>query len=263
MPQLSTAHGSLDYLVAGSGAPVTVFAHGLAGSIAETRPFGSGVTGTRAFFHFSGHGRSGSSQPWSYAVLASELAAVADAVGATRALGVSLGAGALTLLAASQPERFDRLVFVLPSVLDRQRTGRAAGRLTELEDLAGTGDEDGAARLLLDEQPPELRDRADVQAWVRRQAGALVAGEVNRWLGLIARSVPLHDRALLSSVRAPALVIGQEQDDAHPAQVAADLASALPTARLVVLPPGGVMWQHRRRVRDLVSGFLNGLPTAR
>ena len=40
----------------GPGEPVTVFAHGLAGSIDETRPFGSGVRGSRVFLHFRGHG---------------------------------------------------------------------------------------------------------------------------------------------------------------------------------------------------------------
>ncbi|HET7661061.1 MAG TPA: alpha/beta hydrolase, partial [Oryzihumus sp.] len=50
--------GALEYLLTGSGGPTTVFGHGLAGSIETTRPFGSGVEGTRAFFHFRGHGAS-------------------------------------------------------------------------------------------------------------------------------------------------------------------------------------------------------------
>ena len=51
--------GALEVLTTGSGLPSTVFAHGLAGSIETTRPFGSGVTGSRTFFHFRGHGASG------------------------------------------------------------------------------------------------------------------------------------------------------------------------------------------------------------
>jgi hypothetical protein len=59
--------GDVEVLVTGSGSPVTVFGHGLAGSIAETRPFGSGVRGTRAFLHFRGHGATPSreGEPWS------------------------------------------------------------------------------------------------------------------------------------------------------------------------------------------------------
>src|SRR5262249_35126517 len=72
----------LEYVVTGSGPPTTVFAHGLAGSIAETRPLGSGVHGSRVFFHFRGHGRSAPSlSAWSYTALAAELRGIADHVG--------------------------------------------------------------------------------------------------------------------------------------------------------------------------------------
>ena len=50
---VATPHGvELECLATGSGRPVTVFAHGLAGGIAETRPLGSGVHGRRVFFQF-------------------------------------------------------------------------------------------------------------------------------------------------------------------------------------------------------------------
>ncbi|MGH3716985.1 MAG: alpha/beta fold hydrolase, partial [Micromonosporaceae bacterium] len=91
----------LEYLVTGSGDPVTVFAHGLAGGIPDTRPLGSGVPGTKVFLHMRGHGGSSPLTPdWQYADLAGDVAAVADATGATQALGVSLGAGALCRLLA-------------------------------------------------------------------------------------------------------------------------------------------------------------------
>ena len=48
----------LEQLRAGAGSPVTVFAHGLAAGIADTRPLGSAVAGTRVFFQFRGHGGS-------------------------------------------------------------------------------------------------------------------------------------------------------------------------------------------------------------
>ncbi|MEN3309940.1 MAG: 3-oxoadipate enol-lactonase, partial [Micromonosporaceae bacterium] len=113
---LATPHGAdLEYLRTGHGEPVTVFAHGLGNGIADTRPLGSGVPGTRVFFQFRGHGRSRApGVRWTYADLAADLAAVAGATGATRALGVSLGAAALCRLVAGAPGRFERLVFVLP-----------------------------------------------------------------------------------------------------------------------------------------------------
>jgi 3-oxoadipate enol-lactonase len=119
---LTTTSGStLEYLVAGVGVPepVTVFAHGRAGSIELIRPLGSGVPGRKVFFHFRGYGRSTPVPPetLTFADLAGDLAAVADHVGATRAVGVSLGAAALCALLADQPDRFERSVFYLPAVL--------------------------------------------------------------------------------------------------------------------------------------------------
>ncbi|MET0422462.1 MAG: alpha/beta fold hydrolase, partial [Actinoplanes sp.] len=89
----------LERLVTGVGVPVTVFAHGLAGDIAGTRPLASAVAGRRVFFHFRGHGRSDAPPgPWSFGDLAQDLRAVADQTGATRALGVSMGSAALARL---------------------------------------------------------------------------------------------------------------------------------------------------------------------
>lgn len=258
MPLLATADGHLDFLVTGAGAPVTVFAHGLAGSIAQTRPLGSGVAGSRAFLHFRGHGASSAPETrWTYKALAAELRAVADHVGATRALGVSLGAGALTALLADAPDRFERLVFFLPAALDRPREGAALDRLEAMADLVDDRDVDAVAALLLAEQPTGVRHRPDVLHWVRRQAATLVGTPVSRALREMPRQHPLANRGILSRVRSPALVIGQDGDDAHPVAVAADLAEALPKAELHVFGPDGALWSHRRELRELVAGFLN------
>ena len=118
--------GLIEFTTTGSGLPATVFAHGLTGSIETTRPFVSGVKGSRTFLHFRGYGASTAQEtPWTYPALADELRAVADHVGATQALGVSMGAGALCALLAHTPLRFERLVFVLPAALDRPRTDDA------------------------------------------------------------------------------------------------------------------------------------------
>src|SRR6185369_7615621 len=129
-------HGAtLEYLVTGEGQPTTAFAHGIAGGIADTRPLGSGVSGRKVFFQFRGHGRSDApADGFSYADLAADLRAVSDEFGATRALGVSLGAGALCRLLAQTPDRFERVVFYLPAVLDEERPLAAAGRTRALLD---------------------------------------------------------------------------------------------------------------------------------
>lgn len=258
MPLLPTADGHLEYLVTGSGRPVTVFAHGLAGSIAETRPLGSAVAGSRVFMHFRGHGASSASEsPWSYAALAAELRAVADHVGATRAVGVSLGAGALTTLLAQTPDRFERLVFFLPAVLDRPRRDAALARLHAMATQVDARDVDALAALLLAEQPNGVRDRADVLAYVRRQADALVGTPVSAALRHMPDEVPVSDRRVLAAVTAPALVIAQQGDSAHPVWVAEQLAAALPAGDLHVFGADGALWSARAELRALVAGFLN------
>jgi pimeloyl-ACP methyl ester carboxylesterase len=261
---LETSSGSLEFVTTGSGAPATVFAHGLVGSIQTTRPFGSGVTGSRTFLHFRGHGASvAGSTSWTYEALAEELRTVADHVGGIQALGVSMGAGALCNLLARTPLRFERLVFVMPAVLDRPRTSDVQDRLVAMASCVDRRDVEGLTALLLDGEPLVARTTPAVQLWCRRRAGALVGTPVSLALRTMPTEVPLADRGVLSAVTAPALVIAQEQDPLHPVWVAEQLAASLPDARLEVLPPGGLLWQHRDLTRKLVGGFLSGAPPRR
>lgn len=59
---------------------------------------------------------------------------MADAHGATQALGVSMGAGALLWLLAREPARFSRVVLLLPAALDGPRTDAAALRALDVRD---------------------------------------------------------------------------------------------------------------------------------
>jgi pimeloyl-ACP methyl ester carboxylesterase len=251
--------GLLEFVTTGSGLPATVFAHGLAGSIETTRPFGSGVIGSRTFMHFRGHGASAAPEtPWTYDALAEELRAVADHVGATQALGVSMGAGALCSLMAGTPSRFERLVLVMPAVLDRPRTDHALDRLVDMAQHVDEQDVEGLTALLLEGEPGSVRARPAVQLWCRRQAAAMVGTSVSRALQALPTAVPLTDRRVLAAVTAQVLVIAQEQDPLHPVWVAEQLAGLLPDARLEILPPGGILWSHRALMRELIGGFLSG-----
>jgi pimeloyl-ACP methyl ester carboxylesterase len=258
---LQSPEDSLGLLTTGSGLPATVFAHGLAGSIETTRPFGSGVTGSRTFFNFRGLGVPAAARsPWTYPALAEELRAAADHVGAGQALGVSMGAGALCTLLARTPLRFERLVFVLPSVLDRARADALADRMVAMAQCVDDRDEDALTHLLLEGEPASVRSQPAVQHWCRRQAGALVGTAVSTAMRALPKQVPLSDRAELAAVTVPALVIAQEGDPAHPVRVAEQLAAALPGAHLEVMAPGGILWRHRARMRELVGGFLSAGP---
>lgn len=250
--------GHIEILTSGRGEPSSVFAHGLAGSIPTTRPYAARVAGRRTFLHFRGHGRTRvPNVGWGYDALADELWAVADRVGATRALGVSMGAGALCAGLARDPHRLERVVLVLPGVVDRPRDDAAMRRFAALARLVEGADVDAVAEHLTAEQPEAVRADAGVRAWCRGQAEVLTASGVARALEAVPALVPLADAAALASVSAEVLVVAQEDDPAHPVSAAEEIAAALTRADLHVLPPGGIMWAHRDRVRDLVGGFLS------
>jgi 3-oxoadipate enol-lactonase len=258
VPLLDTAAGPIEFLVTGAGAPITVFAHGVGATIAETRPLGSGVRGSRVFFHFRGHGRSATPRTgWDYRGFAADLRAVSDAFRASRAVGVSLGAAALVRMLADTPDRFERVVFFLPAVLDRPRDDAATARLPAIAAAIRHGDEGGLADLLVAELPAGVRDRPDVLAYTRGRAAALLTAGIAAALTELARSAPLRDRTELAAVTAPALVVGQQGDDVHPVWVAEELAAALPAAQLHVFTEAGALWLARRRLREVVAGFLN------
>jgi len=258
VPLLPVGDARIEYLLTGSGAPATVFAHGLAGSIPETRPFGSGVAGSRAFLHFRGHGASTApDSPWTYDALAAEARAVADHVGADRALGVSLGAGALLRVVAAEPGRFARLVLVLPATIDRPRADPAVLRMQRMADHVERGEVDAVAELLVAEQPAAARSRPDVRVWAERQAQRLAGSSVARALRELPSLHPLADRSELARVECPVLVVAQRDDEAHPVEIAEELAEGFPYAQLKVFDAGGVLWTHRRALRELIGGFLS------
>jgi 3-oxoadipate enol-lactonase len=252
-------HGAtLEYLVAGEGAPTTVFAHGLAGGIPDTRPLGSGVLGRKVFFQFRGHGRSDPPMHGlTYADLSADLRAVAEDFHATRALGVSLGAGALCRLLAETPDRFERVVFFLPAVLDEPRPAAAMARTTALLEAVEADDGPTAASLLSAEIPSALRDRPAAWRYVRERLDGLLRDGLAPELADLGTQTALDDRTALKAVQAPALVIGCRGEPPHPPAVAEQLADILPNATLHIYDQPAVLWTHRTDLRTRISEFLN------
>ena len=249
---------TLEYFIAGEGDPGTVFAHGLAGGIPDTRPLGSGVVGRKIFFQFRGHGRSDMpAGEVTYADLATDLRAVADEFGARRALGVSLGAGALCRLLAQTPDRFERMVFFLPAVLDEVRPAAAMARAAALLEAVQADDAPTAASLLSADIPAGLRDRPAAWRYVRERLDALLKDGLAAGLADLPVQVALPDRTVLAAVTAPALVIGCRGDAAHPPGVAEQLAASLGNATLHIYDQPSVLWTNRTDLRTRVAGFLN------
>ncbi|MHB8339661.1 MAG: alpha/beta fold hydrolase [Mycobacteriales bacterium] len=244
--------GGIEYFALGEGEPVTVFVHGLAGSVAETRPLASQLAGTRVLLHLRGHGASRPlpAEGWDYPLFAEDLLRVSDAVGATRAVGLSVGAGALLHLLTGVPERFHRVAFVLPAGLDQPREDAATARLALLGQAMTARDLPELTRLLMAEAPAVLRGERAVRALASRRA-QLLAGMAPPWPRGTVR--PIADLAVLGDVTVPALVVGQRGDPLHPARVARQLCAALPAARLLMLPAGGVFWTARDQVQRALA----------
>ena len=250
------------YQVTGAGEPVTCFVPGLAQTIAETRPFGSGVLGRRVFLDLRGQGHSAAPpvdevDAWTYRALADDVAAVANETEATRALGVSLGAGALLELVVRQPRRFDRLVIVLPAAIDQSRSAASIALTDQLAEAVDANDQVALGRLLLELQPASARRRADVGLWARRHAADIGGTAASRVLRTLPRCIPVADPDQPRAVEVPVLVLGQQGDPSHPVELAERLGSLLPRAR-VVISEDPWLWANRSRLREVVSGFFNG-----
>lgn len=248
----------LEQLVSGVGDPVTVFAHGLAGDITGTRPLGSAVAGRRVFFHFRGHGRSDSPPgPWSFGDLAADLRAVADRARATRALGVSMGAGALCRLLADTPDRFERVVLYLPAPLDGVRPPVAVARLERLLAAVASGEAAAVAEAVEAELPPSVRNTPAGWSYLRQRVEQLQRDGLAPELETLWPEPAVPDEGRLRLVTGKALVIGCVGDDVHPVAVAERLAGLLPHAALHVYDRPAMLWHSRKELRERISTFLN------
>jgi 3-oxoadipate enol-lactonase len=256
---ISTLHGvRLEQLITGVGDPVTVFAHGLASDITGTRPLGSAVAGRRVFFHFRGHGRSDTPPgPWTFADLAEDLRAVADLSSATRALGVSMGAGALCRLLADTPDRFERVVLYLPAPLDDVRPPVAVHRLERLLTAIESGEAATIAEAVEQELPQPVRNTPAGWSYLRQRVEQLQNDGLASELETLWRAPAVADESVLAAVTARVLVIGCVGDEVHPVGVAERLAGLMPHADLHVYHRPAVLWNSRTELRERISAFLN------
>ncbi|SDY36541.1 Pimeloyl-ACP methyl ester carboxylesterase [Saccharopolyspora shandongensis] len=235
----------------GRGTPVTLVVHGLGATEGEARIPASGLPGTRVVLALPGHGSADDAPPdyWNYASIAADVLAVADEVEATRAVGVSLGAGALTRIAAEHPDRFERLALLLPAALDRPREVAATWAFERLAAAVAAGGE-----TLRETVAADLPEGVEVGDYVERRAEALL--RLEDALRELPEQVPVPDAAVLAGVRSEVLVVGATDDPLHPAEVAKAVAAAFARARLEILPSPAPMLTHRRELRRLLVDFL-------
>ena len=258
MPEIVTPDARLHVEVDGSGEPVTVLAHGLTNSCRELAAFTPAVAGSKVRFCFRGHGHSSAPETgYGFAELAGDLRAVADAYDATRAVGTSLGAGAICRVVAEEPDRFERLVLLLPAALDI--AFEHADGVLRIAEILETHAKDEAVEMILSdgdraqkyEEAPWLRD-FDVMLWQDMNP----IGVARAIRGIVGDRA-LEDREVLRKVEAPTMIICREGDLIHPAELGRILADLFPRSELIVLGSEGELLASIPMLVEKVAGFLS------
>lgn len=245
----------------GEGDPVSIWAHGLTGSTDETRPLAARTAGTRVLMDLRGHGDSESPPAhagYDHPAFRLDVEAVADAVGATRAFGLSAGAGAILNLVAERPDRFERIVLMAPASIDAPNP--AAQELfppladdLETMPLAELAERQATMDNPLFEARPYWRDL------VRERTLRMNATGVPRALrGYATGRPPVADAAALSNVTAPVLILAHEDDGIHDASHARRLAEIFPNVQLRIWPEALAMYDDIDALAALIAAFMNG-----
>ncbi len=257
MAEVRTEDAVLHAEVEGDGEPVSVLAHGLTSSCMELAQMTPFVPGTKVRFCFRGHGHSSSPESgYRFADFARDVLAVADTYGADVAFGTSLGAGAIShLVAYHDPNRFKKLVFLLPAGLDRPL--RYKERLLRMAALLdGKSREDAVQAVLSD--PVRMANYAELP-WLRQFDQRLLQGlnpvGVPRAIREVIEDWPLRDREDMRRVTAPTLLICREGDQMHPAIVGRILAEIMPNAELMLFPDAASMYEAIPSIVARVSDF--------
>lgn len=257
MAEVLTEDVTLHVEVDGEGDPVAVLAHGLTSSCSELAMLTPFVPGTKVRFCFRGHGHSSSPEAgYRFADFARDLRAVADAYDARTAIGTSLGAGAIGAIVQDEPERFDKLVLLLPAGLDvpfqhKDRMLRSAAL------IEGRPKEEAIQMILND---PERVANYVTAPWLRDFDQHLLA-ELNpigvpRAIREVIEDWPIRDRHDLAKVKAPTLLICRRGDVIHPAEVGEILVDIMPNAELIMFQDGDDMYRGIPMLVERVARFL-------
>lgn len=254
-----TADATLHCEVEGEGEPITVFAHGLTNNRNELAAFTPLVPGTRIRFDFRGHGHSTSpASGYRFEDFARDVDAVAETFGATVAVGTSLGAGALGHLVCRVPDRFERMVWLLPAGLDvpfplASRYHALAG---ELE-----GKTPGEALEAVFSDPARVAEHLDTPwrleydrlLWHHDDPDGLaraIHGVVDHW--------PIPDRELLRQVRIPTLIVCIGGDEIHPVELGRIVEALMPNAELIEFASQEELFGQIPSLVARVSAFIAG-----
>jgi pimeloyl-ACP methyl ester carboxylesterase len=234
---LHLPEAEVHYLEAGRGSPL-VLVHGLAASWRWWTPILDALTERHHVFAFDlpGHGRSRADRRLSLHSAGQVVCQLLSALGLERAslVGHSMGGRICMDVAASYPERVDRLVLVSTVGQPFGRSHLQVGLDLLREGLATAPDYQQIAR--------EDAWRVD---WLEL---ALTTYEV--------LSDDFRDR--LARIAAPTLLVWGERDLITPVEAGRELAQAIPNAHFAPLPEAGhnPMWDRPGDWSRLVLDFL-------
>ncbi|MDX3539182.1 alpha/beta fold hydrolase [Streptomyces sp. MB09-01] len=222
---------------AGEG-PLTVYAHG--GFVSQAVEDRMGLfdwapvlrAGRRLVrYDARAHGRStGGPSPseYTYASLADDLLALLDHLGAGRAvdaMGASMGCGSVLHAAVREPERFSRLVMLIPPTAWTTREAYARANRSAAERVTREGLDAWLAGRR--RQPPAVV--SDVPQFPPTPAEAVLPAVLR---GLARSDLP--SPAEIAGLRLPTLILAWVDDAGHPLSTARTLADLLPGAALHV-----------------------------
>lgn len=271
---IRTPFGTLEYAVAGSGAPLLMI-HGTGGGFDQGLRFASALKqrGHRivAPSRF-GYLQSDFPADPSLANQADAFIAMLDHLGIDRlpVIGGSAGALSATAFALRHPERCTALVLLVP-----------AANVSASDPVEMSALQQKMVRALLNS---DFLYWSTLEAAPKKLMGTLLAtdpglltavspGERTRALAILSDMMPIHARAkgmLNDAVQAghpanldfallkmPVLIISAEDDYFGTADTASKIAAIVPQAELTILPDGGHIWLgHDERVAELIHAFL-------
>ncbi len=261
MPQVQNEDATLYVETDGQGDPVTVVAHGLTNNCKELAALTPLVPGTSVRFDFRGHGRSSAPKSgYRFRDFARDVEAVADAYGATCAVGTSLGAGAIANVVCRQPDRFERMVWLLPAGLDGPFGHKDRYRALAA-DIDGKTPEEALEAIVSDParvaeylQAP-WRMELDKVMWAHDHPD----GVARAIRGVIADR-PVPDREMLRRVTAPTILVCIEGDPIHPAELGRILHDLLPNSELLMFESQDELFAEIPAVVQKVAVFLGASP---
>lgn len=250
----------LNVEIVGAGPPVTVIAHGITSSIEEIRSLAARVAGTRVLFDFRGHGRSESPPEeagYGHDAMRRDLEQIAARFGATRAIGVSMGASAVLSILEADPRRFERVVLLIPARLDEPNgTQGSYGTLAhalETQPLAEVAE----AAMHADEYRSLFEARPKWRTLVRQRILRMNATGIPAALrAYAAEGGPVADAGALRKVEAPVLILAHVGDGVHDVEVARRLAGLFPNATLKEWDEPLGMFDDAAALASLVGEFL-------